>query len=229
MNRVSRNEFLSLIKRTFEGHGYCCGDYEDAATSTYWLEEQGLNGLNLARLAIERSPNGRDPVTIIEDAPTYVVLDAGGCSAIVCGQQILEFSLSKLMQENSCCIEVKNCHEHVAILAALATTALPARVAVRWKTNDQLFCLSASPDKTVPEASLESFNDKDSDDQLIQIGNTSNPVCENIQNAADDLPKLSQRQGTVEVDSQHWKHFEHLAEAVLVETSDRSRRGAGAE
>lgn len=245
--KMSMNELASLLKRSFEGIGYCQADYEDAAATIVWLESHGLDGFGLTDLAWSRLP-GYTTIhpTPHENEASVATIDCAGLSMLVCGRSVMEFAIAKAGQGSNMVV-CQNATDRRAIISSLPLgSASSLHVIAYWRNRTELHIATAEaghpcPDYTiVAAASLET--PPSNTIQVVASVDLSKiqRVVSDLQADAGEVRVISQNSPTmmlschreslergINVNSRLIARLSTAADRVLVESTDQSRRGAG--
>jgi hypothetical protein len=244
---VSMNELSSLLKRSFEGLGYCQADYEDAAAAVVWLEAHGLKGLETIASIPERAVRLDTSIDISTDESESLVLDAQGGNVVFCGRMAVDLACAKATSEGSGRVELRECHGREAILPSLPLCSARGLNAVAcWSDKNGLTVSSIKAPQRAPELRClrRGANDKTEDTALVVVCSKDPEEIDAIASkfigtdcetrtsakiASGDMLKCYDqtiRNGLL-VDMSFVRRLMTAAEAVLVEASERSRLGAG--
>ena len=246
--RLSNNEFLSLLKRAFEGAGWTHGRYEDAAFAVWWIEAHGLNWLT--RLAdnwprIDRAATAV-PELIQAHAPGSVI-DAAGASLLHCGSNSVDLVYANACSEPLATLETRRCVDRILIIPSLTTLATRgANALARWYADDVLHVVTIKSDESFPTYTRyelpESRDIVDSSLFLTCSRNVDglNHYYRNVSKLAEVynvLHTLSAEQlgrnannskaNGIDVSDEAISLLNQAADRVLVEATEQSRQGAG--
>ncbi|NWL76965.1 DUF3726 domain-containing protein [Pseudomonas taiwanensis] len=243
---ISANELTSLLKRVFEGMGYTPGHYEDAAALVGWLQLHGEDGLGELERALDLvADRNRAAAELLAEGTGSLVADCHGRSALNCLPALLELASVQAVEQTSLRVEVRNCHNRKFILKLLGDCARRGLwVQASWE-NGHAPVLShiariepgaAYPTflthelaQGAPRASRQSLH--------LILGTPARPqpageaeVQQSERLVTPDDFALAREQALengMEISPALWQRLNGLAEAVLVESSERSRSGAG--
>ncbi len=146
-------ELSSLLKRSFEGLGYCQGDYEDAAAAVVWLESRGMNGLDIIASTWPRLKSGVGiEVSFIADETGAEVLNANDSSVALCGRMVTDLVCAATVDKGYARIELLNCHGRRSILPSLAVCASRGLHAIaHWNDRNNLYLSSINAHESTPD------------------------------------------------------------------------------
>jgi LDH2 family malate/lactate/ureidoglycolate dehydrogenase len=241
--KVSKNELLASLNKTFEALGFLPGDYYDAADMVVWSETHGFYGFDRLQ-AVLNYLNTTVPVyadLVQEDAHNFV-LDGKGTSVLLCGSEAVDLVRSRAMKGSSAGLELINCHNRTFIMQRLIKAAQRNWAFIAyWRQLDCCVKVSVRPGAVLPEyqtftmldvvdpQSLRIFCGKSLDaieEQYateLEFGDLVDTFCE--AEMADNY-RNSVEEG-IEIDESLWKNLDSLVARVLVESTDSSRAGAG--
>ncbi len=244
---LSRNELLALLRRVFEAIFGKGRDYEAMAEQIVWLECHGLGGIDLLRECVTRldSEAQLSPAELEEvfaSRGSRISLDAGSASLLCFGDMLADMLIARCNDEELCTLEVANLHDPLAILPQLHRMARAGRypaVQVKdhgsgsrqfahvsdenmlpalsgWEESAQsggaasMIVLCAASDEALHSA-LRAF-----DCAWPEATIAPHQLAENYDNCLSN--------GIVVGDL---NELNAIADRVLVEATDESRRGAG--
>ena len=241
------NELSSLLKRTFEGLGFCQGDYEDAAAAIVWLESRGMHGIEALKSAWPRL--ARSAGTAVElnasDADTQVV-NARGNSALTCGQPAVELAVAHALINDIGKVELQHCHEPHAILPSLCICATRGLNAIAYWQDDEMHVAMIVADQVSPDYyQLDGRAADNSAAETVTIacsldGECIGQIASDL--VGDDISRLAAKHVSANaLDTKYQRSLErgipidenlasilgNAAAAVLVEATEQSRHGAG--
>lgn len=247
MINVSMNELSSLLKRSFEGLGYCQADYEDGAAAIVWLEAHGMKGLETIASITEHTPDPANRIDIGAEEADGLVLDAKGSNVAFCGRMAVDLACANVSAASSGRVELRHCHGRKAILPSLSLCAARGFNAIaRWSDEDCLyvspikaqqrapdfFCVQRMSDDNACNTSLVVVCSKNPQDiEAIKarfLGGDSDERSSTKITSSDMQERYNEslRNG-LNVDKQFVKKLTAAADAVLVEATEQSRLGAG--
>ncbi|MGI9232551.1 MAG: DUF3726 domain-containing protein [Woeseiaceae bacterium] len=242
------NELSSLLKRSFEGMGFCQGDYEDAAAAVVWLEAHGMNGLeSIASTLSRRTTDTGIGVELVADEPGAQVLDANDSNIAFCGRIAVDLACADAATKGSGRIEIRRCHGRRAILPSLNMCAARGLHAIAyWYDRDSLHTASITSQQPAPSY-RRSRQRQDNDSRFAALFVVCSSSRQTIDAVAEELAgnstanmestevssaDIRERYDTavrdgLKVDSALFRTLTAAADAVLVEATERSRLGAG--
>lgn len=138
--RLSRNELLALLRRVFEALFAKSCDYEALAEQIVWLECHGLGGLDLlhdclAPLDREEHHGERLLLDACLAQGALIDLDADGESLICFGDLLADVAIARCARHETCKVEITNLREGQAIVPQIHRMAMAGRFAAARVTN----------------------------------------------------------------------------------------------
>ena len=224
--RVSLNEIQVMCRKAFEGMGFAAGDCEDAAELVGWLQLQGLDGIGtLEKALLYLQAEAARPYTLCHEDDTLLVIDAMGQSVLRCAATLVELTAAKALRKGQAQLHIQHCHNRLLLLGCLSRAALQGlHIQARWDDARQSHLadftagiqrplLRSEPQPGVIEAATQSVTVL-----FTRSGLGAAPAAS--------------LQGTLQqgftVNEHTWQRLRQLAEQILVESTDASRRqGAG--
>lgn len=249
--RVSQNELSGLCSRAFQGLGFPAGDHEDAADMVVWLEQHGLHGIEALRGGLDHiHSGGNEPLSRVFEDPSLVVIDARGNSILTCGSLAADLVYARARRKGLAVVKVQNCHNRKLMLGYLA------RCARRGMSMMAFWRDSQAPVVIEQVVSIRAWEEyptlllyqvEDRDDRLARNHSVTliasphfamlqslHPAPEEASLLQELVPEDFERQSRrvwnegLEVDEELWARLKMLADRMLVEESEESRRrGAG--
>ncbi|MFV3290300.1 DUF3726 domain-containing protein [Pseudomonas sp. NY11955] len=224
--RVSLNEIQVMCRKAFEGMGFAIGDCEDAAELVGWLQLQGLDGVGtLEKALLYLQAEAAQPYTLCHEESALLVIDAKGQSVLRCAATVVELAVAKAMRRGQAELRIQHCHNRLLLLGYLSRAAVQGlHVQARWADARQCHLADFTAGMQCPELRSEAqLGGVDAAEQSVTVlfsrpGQTV---------AAIASPQRTLQQGFT-VNEHTWQRLKQLAEHILVESSDASRRhGAG--
>ncbi len=241
------NEMSALLKRCFEALGYVPGDYVDASAACVWLETHGLDGLTLVADQLPELESWSDKkLALVEKANGRVLLDASGSHILVCGQKIAELAIAMARASGSVRLDIQRCSSP-RLLAFMVE-----RIA-RWNLNSVAYCRTpnsmfcayhvqpeqlpqieewAMPATSGPDLNKLQLVTTDSADiinaELERLRHECGSVIAAVNSHSMQEFFDGQLESGLSVDPEIWMKLSTAADAVLVQATEQSRRGAGA-
>ncbi|MDH4555955.1 DUF3726 domain-containing protein [Pseudomonas sp. BN417] len=243
---ISANELTALLKRVFEGMGYAPGHYEDAAALVSWLQLHGEDGLGELERALELVADRERPATdLVAEGPATLIAECHGRSTLNCLPTLLELASVHALEQRTVQVEVRHCHNRKFILKLLADCARHGLWAqASWDNGHapvrrhlaRIDANAAYP--TYLEYSLPDHAPRaDRQSLSLLLGTAAQPQPALEVEAAGKERCITPAQFSeareqalehgMEISPALWQRLNLLAEAVLVENSERSRGGAG--
>lgn len=223
--RVSLNEIQVMCRKAFEGMGFAAGDCEDAADMVGWLQLQGLDGVGTLEKALDFLHNEADkPFALHYEDSVLLVIDAKGQSVLRCAATAVELALGKALRGGQSVLRIHHCHNRLLLLGYLCRAAESGMdVEARWGDARQEHIVTFHAGDSRPDLRIEEQSCATDVEQSITIAFTRARATARRQVSAH----AALAQG-FEVSESTWQRFKQLAEHVLVESTEASRRhGAG--
>ncbi|AWY38399.1 DUF3726 domain-containing protein [Pseudomonas putida] len=223
--RVSLNEIQVMCRKAFEGMGFAMGDCEDAADMIGWLQLQGLDGVGALDKALDYLQREADqPFALRYEDSALLVIDAKGQSVLRCAATAVELALGKALRGGHGVLQIHHCHNRLLLLGYLCRAAeLGLDAQARWGDARQVHIASFNAGNSRPDLHIEARPDGEEIEQSVTV-NFSRPT------AFSRSPTASYTvlaQGFT-VSEHTWQRLRQMAEQVLVESTEASRRhGAG--
>ena len=241
------NEVNALLKRCFEALGYLPGDYTDAATAGVWLESHGLPGVSriathlsdLKLLATRR-------LEITARADGTATLQANGVSTLTCGQKIADLAGAMTYDSQIVRLEVLQCSDPNSIVPAIAAIGRWQYSAIAyWQTPESMFCCHLLQPDDLPRIerwSAPSVSPLELETLHLIASQSADELEAALDNLRDTFGSAEQvteaesmrqfyddqlEHGLI-VDAGQWEQLYAVANGVLVDATEQSRRGAGA-
>ncbi|MND35601.1 hypothetical protein D3C80_262420 [compost metagenome] len=243
---ISANELNALLKRVFEGMGYTPGHYEDAAALVSWLQLHREDGLGELERALDLvADRDRRASELVAEGPATLIAECHGRSALNCLPTLLELACVQALEQGLIQVEIQHCHNRKFILKLLADCAREGLWAqVRWDNGHdpvrrhlaRIEAGAAYP--TYEEYRLPAHLPQTNRQSLtLLLGTPAHPQPAPEVEAAREtrcitpadfaLARDQALENGTEISPALWQRLNQLAEAVLVENSERSRSGAG--
>lgn len=223
--RVSLNEIQVMCRKAFEGMGFAAGDCEDAADLVGWLHLQGLDGLGTVAKALDYLQREADrPYALRYEDSTVLVVDAQGQSVLRCAATTVELALGKALRTGQALLRIHQCHNRLLLLGYLSRAAeLGLDVQARWGDARQRHVATFAAGGVRPELHKDEQVASTTPEQCITVlfnrpARHTGPVAVPLALPTDGFT----------VSEQTWQRLKQLAEHILVESTEASRRhGAG--
>lgn len=247
---VSMIELKASLRRYFEASGYFVGNYEDAANMILWLEKHGLNGLGELQRALPYilEDTSKPLSTVIYEDSTSAIIDSNGRSSLNCIAASVDLAHAKALENGISTITVHNCHNRMFILKALTDCGRRGiSVVAYWKNHSQQVTEHTAaikageryPSYSEATTTLPGTENKDQALTIIcssRVDLTSslqsskgNRDARHISSAQVELNKEHNVDFGIEIDEALWAEINQVGAGILVESSDRSRQGAGGQ
>lgn len=246
---VSMIELKTALRRYFEACNYFVGNYEDAANMILWLEKHGLGGLNELKQALPyiRQDSGKPLSTVIYEDASSAIIDSNGRSSLNCIAASVDLAHAKALQNGIATITVRNCHNRMFILKALTDCGRRGiSVVAYWKNHSQQVTEHTAAIKagerypSYSEATTNlPANDEHKDQALTIICSSRVDLTSSLQSSRGnrDAIHISPEQVEInkersvdfgiDIDDSLWAEINKIGAGILVESSERSRQGAG--
>jgi LDH2 family malate/lactate/ureidoglycolate dehydrogenase len=253
---VSKTELSAVLKQVFEGLDFAAGEHESAAEMIVWAQMCGLQGLQDLRLGLPRLTKKRPPsLRCITEDGSHAVIDADHSSCLNCADVITNLAYVKALDHGASSITVLNCHDRKLLIKAMVNShrsdmacllhwhdandpSIVHLVRLALNTGTQDF-----PNYTVHKVSKEySVDDSERHSLYIQCSRPRQQL-EQVEPAViaqlqehstvfspetlQDNYHTALNKGLL-IEESLWQLLQNLAAVVLVESSEQSRRGAGA-
>ena len=241
--KVSRNELTASLKKAFEALCFEPGDYYDAADMVVWLETHGFYGFDrlLSTLAYLNT-TGPVYADLIQEDKHNFVLDGKGTSILLCGSEAVDLIRAEVIKGKSAGLELINCYNRTFILQRLVKAAQRGFAFIAyWRQLEYCVKIKISPDELLPHYSTHEFAGK-LDPQSLKIfcgaslANIEQQYAGELEfgdqidhfsySRMEECYQASLEYG-IEIDEALWSMLDELVARVLVESTDRSRAGAG--
>jgi len=249
--KVSYNELSGLCRRAFQGLGFPDGCHDDAAEMVVWLEQHGLGGIAALQAGLDLIQDG-PPATLrrVFDDPGLAVVDAAGGSALHCGALAVDLAHAKARDSGLAVVRILNCHNRELLLGYLPRCARHGmNLLALWRDDPasgavaQIASLYAGHDYPML-LRYQILDDKRlpaPDHGVTLITSPHFGLARSLHpnpNAAgllellepEDFRERSRKAWSegIEIDEAVWSRLKALADRLLVEESEESRRrGAG--
>jgi hypothetical protein len=247
--KVSKNELIAALKKSFEGLGFQYGDYLDAANMVAWAQMHGLDGLGQLSLALPFLDKKPHSSRALEPAPSeFWVFDVEGDSILLCGSQIVDIACSVARQQSAVCVRVDNCHNRLFVIERLANAAQRGLATMAcWSTSRTFEVVAFEVHARYPKVTSFVMDKRDAatrqslfvfcglatedlqvmlesliPDYWSEFGSgteLNGDFFRSAYNAALD--------GGIDMPTSLWSSFDRLTARVLVESTESSRAGAG--
>ena len=167
----------------------------------------------------------RDRYTLCHEDSALLVIDAKGQSVLRCAATVVELAAAKAMRCGQAELRIRHCHNRLLLLGYLSRAAvLGLHVQARWEDARQCHMADFTAGVQRPDLRSEGRpGAMDAAEQSVTVlfsrpGQTA-PAC---------APAQSTLQQGFTVNEHTWQRLKQLAENILVESTDTSRRhGAG--
>jgi len=226
---LSVNELSALLTRTFEALYGHKRDYYDMARIVLWLECQGHNGVSqfINALPVLDDDDLPEP-DLSERAANHLVIDGRGHSLFCIARAICDLSISCAANAGPSQIDIINVRDSQPLIGALYSIASQGFSAVLFY-DDKLAAISAKAEhpiiyqnKTPHDLRLICAQNDDILDKYIDA-DLNIQLGPDVQRQAH---AFGLEQG-MSIKRSHYDTLTKIANRVLVEASEASRRGAG--
>jgi len=226
---LSRNELKALLTRTFEalyGHGR---DYHDMAHAALWLECCGHGGV---AALLEASPYlEQDRLlepSLIKQSDNHFIMDSGGHSLFCTARYIGDLTMALALEQGAARLDVINTQNSPALIGVLQSAARQGFAALAL-CKGHAARIEASTEYPVIFTSegtdIISFICAQSDTALEAYTNDLGRV---VMDASEQIQchSVSLERG-IEMAQSTYDALNLIANRVLVEATEASRKGAG--
>ncbi|MDZ3992683.1 DUF3726 domain-containing protein [Pseudomonas sp. Teo4] len=227
--RISLNEIQVMCRKAFEGMGFAAGDCEDAAELVGWLQLQGLDGIGTLEKALDYLQREADQsFSLSYEDDSLLVIDANGQSVLRCAATAVELALAKALQSGQALLRIRHCHNRVLLLGQLSRAAeLGLDVQAHWGDARlrHIATFNAGANRPTLHCEEQPCTD-DAVEQGISVSFSRPARCVSTTSPANAQATLAEG---FTISEQTWQRLKQLADNILVESTDASRRhGAGA-
>ena len=240
---ISLNELRGLLAKVLEGRFGHNRDILDMTDRVIWMEYRGLSGVSLFLDAInDMDPQARPVLTDLSS--NEIELDCQGESLISFCDIVSDMAIDMTDDEDLAVIQIKNANHTCAIMAALARLGYYGMTGAAWWPGRNNRVHIGVLDDGQGEPFLHSINLPEG---ISELKNATFIAARNFGDIADRYPQwFSYRDeaGTpadeirltyekyldegFTMKMTDYKRLESLAALILVESSEMSRKGAGA-
>jgi len=187
---------------------------------------QGLDGVGaLEKALLYLQAEAARPYTLSHEDNALLVIDAKGQSVLRCAATVVELAVAKAMRSGQAELRIHQCHNRLLLLGYLSRAAVQGlHVQARWE--DARHCHLADFTAGIQRPALRSEARPGAGDTAEQSVTVlfSRPGQTAL---APANPQSTLQQGYT-VNEHTWQRLKQLAEHILVESTDTSRRhGAG--
>ena len=225
---LSVNELWALLTRTFEalyGHER---DYYDLARTVLWLECHGHDGISQLMEALPVLENTQLlEASLAETRPGHHVIDGKGHSLFCIGKSICDLAMAYASEAGTSHLEIMNVTDHKPLIGVLSYAASQGFFAISICKDERAIIEGHAKHPTLY---------KNNTDNLILICSRTEEVLREYltegsevlieAKAQKDRYACSLEHG-VQIQQSHYEALNIIANRVLVEASEFSRRGAG--
>jgi len=253
---VSKTELTALLKQVFEALGFAPGETESAADMVIWAQMSGLQGLReLAKALPGLLADDRDSIELVSENNTHAVFDAHDASCLSFADTAMSLACVKALSQDFCSVTVLNCHNRAQITKAVLDCGRRGMGAlVYWRDTQDAgaeHVLSAPAEDTshgqlrytinrvekpgnIGDANRQSLSIYCSSHHQHLEGHRSSVFRQQQEtltvfdqdNLRSNYQSALSRGLAMEIDL--WSRLKELSLTVLVESSEKSRMGAGA-
>lgn len=228
----------SLLKRTFEALYSRSLDFDNVAKQVLWLERRGLDGTSALVAAVPTLNTSDSPVLSFAGS-NHCQIEVFGASLFELSGAIMDIAIAEALTTGSVDIRVMNCRDAIAILPGIARCGTRGLYAVaRWQEEATGPMQVASVEPLISEPAFQVLEGNAAErlpagcvrlvcgDQPVALPGT---VVQRSIRPSDFAERLKTcvQQGITMSDANYDALCE-IADRVLVEDSEASRRGAGA-
>lgn len=247
--KVSFNELQGMGRKAFIGIGFDEGDAIDAAEMVAWMEVHGLGGVAALKKGLDylTTENLTETPTLIYQDADFSVLDAHNHSILGNASLALELGYARARSRGLSITKIRHCHNRVLVIGYLSRLARRGmNVTAFWRNAHEPLIEQVVGFKAghpVPEICAYSLEDAPDDteknDGITLIMTNHVDLLPSLRSDYDLTNLMRQTEEDLEcqrdralvdgldVDDQLWQTLKSLADRLLVEATDASRRGAG--
>lgn len=249
--KVSYNELSGLCRRAFQGLDFPDGGHEDAADMVVWLEQHGLGGIAALQAGLDHIQSTPSKTfSRVLDEPGLAVIDVAGSSSLSCGALAGDLVYTKAKRNGMAVVQLQNCYNRKLMLGYLARCARRGMSMLAFWRNSQAPAaveqvVSMHAGREYPTLLLYRVQDEHRrlapNHSVTLIASPQFALTQSLHpNPAgtgllellepDDFREQSRKVWNegIEIDEATWTRLKALADRMLVEESDESRRrGAG--
>ncbi|NND00441.1 MAG: DUF3726 domain-containing protein [Gammaproteobacteria bacterium] len=251
--KASKTELLSLFKLAFEARGFDVGGYESAAELAVWAEMHGLRSFeSIAAGMPHYSAQQRHPIELPMDNKHQLEIKLKGRSMLFCADLVSDLVYASALSLGYCAATVADCSEPELIIRKLAENrARGISGAACWQDGDLLRLAQTTPASCIPE--ILDFASQSEDQHANRIPEVNSLFL--LYAAGEDVfqkllveyfpflcgKEIAKKTSAelqenycaaldrgIEISECFWQALVTLGNEVLVESSEQSRRGAGA-
>jgi len=249
--KVSYNELSGLCRRAFQGLGFPDGGHEDAADMVVWLEQHGLGGIAALQAGLDRMESAPPtPLSRVYDDPGLAVIDAAGSSTLACGALAADLVHAKARRSGMAVAHLHNCCNRKLMLGYLARCARRGVSMLAFWRDSQAsetveLVVSMHAGEEHPRLLLYQVQDQGQRPaphpsvtliasphfaltQSLQPHPAGTGLLERLEPEDFREQSLKVWNEGIDIDKATWTRLKALADRMLVEESEESRRrGAG--
>ncbi|MBT8113774.1 MAG: DUF3726 domain-containing protein [Arenicella sp.] len=247
--KASQTELLTLFKQAFEGIGFDAGRYESAADMVVWAEMHGLDVF--ARLPAKLDRLSESSAPLIEkpsSAGGDLMFDAGDKSALACGELICNAVFASAVNRGICSATISRIYDRQLMTKKIVDCcARGAHCLSYWQDADEpglVHAITSDAGAQYPQISSYQCQAEVEPQALYLVcamdpeGTreyalahcsfiNKNPLKRIEPNELSAAFQQSLSNG-IEITDTLWDRLRCMANNVLVESTEQSRKGAGA-
>ncbi len=226
---LSRNELWALLTRTFEALYGHRRDYYDMARSVLWLECHGFKGVEqlIAALPALEQKDLRPP-QLNKISDTRLNVDCGGRSLFCIGRSICDLALSGAADFGHIHVNISNVSDAEALIGLLSYSGFSG-------FSTLTLCHNTIGVIKAGDSCPDIYKCVNNDIIAIKCADAKADISEFLPAGSEllfghqiHMKKFNENlEKGVTIDRSHYKAMNHVADRILVEATEESRRGAG--
>jgi len=226
---LSINELWSLLTRTFEALYGHKRDYYDMARMALWLECHGHDGVRqlIGALPTLEETDLAEP-SFTQQSPTHIVIDGGGHSLFCIGRSIADLAMAYASTHESAHLEITNVADRQPLIGVLSYIASQHFSGV-IQCKDMQAVISSSEEQPIIyegcEFDMMSLICSRTETSLTEELNVGAKILKDKESQIE-IYSLRLNRG-INIQRSHYDRLTNIANRVLVEATEASRRGAG--
>jgi len=226
---LSRNELKALLTRTFEalyGHGR---DYHDMAHTALWLESRGHVGVALlADILPAIDADEMLAPNLKELSPAHILMDGGGHNLFCLARSICDLTIALAAQHGTARLDVTNTDNNHVLMGVLTQAAQQDFAAIAIY---QGYVAAIGPNETYPLI----YQSENADSLSFICAKTPADLEDYMKDKGDIVTDAAVQEKSYKYSIESGIHIArsdydaltHVANRVLVEATEASRKGAG--
>jgi len=245
---VSSNELRALLKRCFEVLSAGNQDYDDLARLVVWLEMNGLPGIdNLLEAATDIESRTNWPLAFTQSGSKTQQITADGASLLGFACNVTDMAIAMAASDGASRIEIVGCAHALAVIPCVARCGrrnLNAMAIWRDDRSDRLHITSVQAGDSLPDYRIVATTADvglSENTLVLRCSQTTDMMDYDIPGTVDDTgnllthitaPEFASRYALsrdegIAVSADKLHALSIIADRILVEATEESRRGAG--